>query len=74
MAGTIAQYYTLAKPGIIRGNVLTTIAAFLFAWRWHFSSVALIEHFLALFIATNLGIALVIGSACVFNNYLRPQH
>jgi protoheme IX farnesyltransferase len=67
---SIAEYYKLAKPGIIYGNVLTTVAAFLFAWRWHFNSSALFEHFIFLFIATNLGIAFVIGSACVFNNYL----
>jgi protoheme IX farnesyltransferase len=60
------QYYKLTKPGIIYGNVTTTIAAFLFAWRWHGFSVGVVE----LFLATVVGIGLVIGSACVFNNWL----
>lgn len=55
-------YYQLAKPGIVYGNVFTTLAAFLFASRWSFSWV--------LFFATVFGIGLVIASACVFNNYL----
>ena len=58
---TIKNYYNLAKPGIVYGNVFTTLAAFLFASRWHFSGV--------LFFATLVGIAFVIASACVFNNY-----
>src|ERR1700690_3354562 len=57
----LKKYYQLAKPGIVYGNVFTTIAAFLFASRWHFT--------LLLFAATVIGIALVIASACVFNNY-----
>ena len=56
------QYYALPKPGIIYGNTMTTIAAFLFATKWHFGW--------ALFLAPVLGIALVIASACVFNNYI----
>lgn len=55
-------YYRLAKPGIIYGNTMTTVAAFLFASRWHLD--------ITLFLATIVGIAGVIGSACVFNNYL----
>lgn len=58
----LRDYYRLAKPGIVYGNTMTTLAAFLFASRWIFS--------LGLFLSTILGIALVIGSACVFNNYL----
>ncbi len=58
----IKTYYHLAKPGIVYGNVFTTLAAFLFASHWHFALVP--------FAATMLGIALVIGSACVSNNYL----
>lgn len=60
------EYYQLAKPGIIYGNVFTTIAAFFFASRWHFVGMPSLE----LFFATVIGIALVIGSAGVFNNYL----
>jgi protoheme IX farnesyltransferase len=58
----LKKYYQLTKPGIVYGNVFTTLASFLFASRWHFSSV--------LFFATLLGIAFVIASACVFNNYI----
>jgi protoheme IX farnesyltransferase len=57
----VREYYRLTKPGIVYGNVLTTLAAYLFASRWHIG----FENF----IATILGIALVIASACVFNNY-----
>lgn len=58
----IREYYRLTKPGIIYGNLLSTIAAFLFASKGHLD--------INLFLATNLGTALVIGSGCVFNNYL----
>src|ERR1700677_2937261 len=58
----VKAYYELAKPGIVYGNAFTTLAAFLFASRWHFS--------LSLLSGTLFGIALVVGSACVFNNYL----
>jgi protoheme IX farnesyltransferase len=58
----IRQYYLLAKPGIIYGNLITTVAAFLFASRWHFSPL--------FFLATVVGVGLVIGSGCVFNNYI----
>jgi protoheme IX farnesyltransferase len=61
---TIATYYRLAKPGIVYGNVLTTVAAFAFARGYTHA------HALQLFLATSVGISLVIGSACVFNNYL----
>jgi protoheme IX farnesyltransferase len=57
----IKEYYRLTKPGIVYGNVLTTLAAYLFTSRWHIG----FENF----VATILGIALVIASACVFNNY-----
>ncbi len=59
------EYYRLAKPGIVYGNTFTTIAAFLFASGWHFTSALVV-----IFIATVIGIAFVIGSACVLNNYL----
>jgi protoheme IX farnesyltransferase len=58
----IKNYYNLTKPGIIYGNAVTTIAGFLLASKGLFS--------LTLFIATLFGIAFVIGSACVFNNYI----
>lgn len=56
------NYYLLAKPGIIYGNAVTTIAGFLLASKGHFNS--------GLFLATLFGISLVIGSAAVFNNFI----
>jgi protoheme IX farnesyltransferase len=58
----IGDYYQLAKPGIIYGNLLTAAAGFLLACRWHIH--------LELLISTLLGIGLIIGSACVANNYI----
>ncbi len=50
--GTIKDFYKLAKRGIVYGNVITTIAAFIFATRWHFNEL----HSLWLFLATVVGI------------------
>ncbi len=61
----IKEYYTLAKPGIIYGNIFTTVASFLFAAEWHFSLALL-----GVMLATVFGIGLVIASGCVFNNYI----
>lgn len=57
----LKAYYTLTKPGIIRGNVLTAIAGFLFASQGSVAWVGLV-YLLA-------GVILVIASACVMNNY-----
>ncbi len=61
----IQNYYRLAKPGIVYGNTFTTIAGFLFASRFLFNAEVWV-----LFITTTVGIAFVIASAAVFNNYL----
>lgn len=58
----IKIYYRLAKPGIVYGNTLTTIAAFLFASAWQGS--------VFLFLATVVGIIGTIASAAVCNNYI----
>lgn len=58
----LGAYYRLAKPGIVYGNVLSAVAGFLLASRGHIAYW--------LFIALVVGIALVIASACVINNYL----
>lgn len=56
------KYYWLTKPGIVYGNVISAAAGFLFAAHRHVD--------LPLFFEMLLGIALVIASACVTNNYL----
>lgn len=56
------SYYFLTKPGIVYGNALSAVAGFFLATKSTFNPL--------LFIATLLGISLVIASACVFNNYL----
>lgn len=56
------NYYLLTKPGIVLGNLITVAAGFLLASKGVF-------HF-ALFLATLLGLALIMASACVFNNLI----
>jgi heme o synthase len=58
----LKAYYYLTKPGIIRGNAVTAAAGFLLAAHGHISW--------GLFVAMLVGLSLVIGSACVFNNYI----
>ncbi len=60
----IKKYYSLTKPGVLYGNVLTTVAGFLLA-AGYFKAFDL-----KLFIATVVGTTFVIASACVLNNYL----
>lgn len=55
-------YYRLTKPGIIYGNLLSAGAGFFVAAQKHL--------YPGLFLATLAGIALVIASACVVNNYV----
>lgn len=55
-------YYRLTKPGIIYGNLLTAVAAFLFACKWGIN--------FGLFVAMAVGLSLVIASGCVTNNVL----
>ncbi len=59
---SIREYIQLTKPGIIRGNLLSALAGFLFASHWNIDVVKLVFML--------LGLALVIASGCVFNNYL----
>ncbi len=58
----IKIYYTLTKPGIILGNVITATAGFMLASKGHIN--------VWLLFAALLGLSFVIGSACVFNNYI----
>ncbi len=61
---TIRQYYSLAKPGVLYGNVITGVAGFLLA------SSAARTFDAGLFIAAIGGMTLIIGAACVLNNVL----
>ncbi len=61
----IKTYYLLTKPGIILGNLVTTIGGFALASKGHFD--------FPLFLLTLLGLGLTIASACVFNNYLDQE-
>ncbi len=56
------NYYLLMKPGIILGNLITLVAGYLLA------SKGKIHPWL--FLATLIGLSLIIGSACAFNNYI----
>jgi protoheme IX farnesyltransferase len=59
---TIKTYYSLVKPGVLYGNVITGAAGFLLASQRHVN--------IWLFIALSIGMTLVIASACVLNNFL----
>lgn len=60
----LRAYYQLVKPGVMYGNVLTGIAGYLFA-AGHFGEFSWVE-----FLATIVGMTLVVSAACVLNNYL----
>lgn len=60
--GRLKAYYTLTKPGIIYGNVLTAMAGFFLAANGTIQ--------LALLLALVVGLSLVIASACVLNNII----
>jgi heme o synthase len=57
--------YELAKPGLVYGNLITTAAGFLLGAR-----VAGPPVDLSLLLSTLAGIAFVMASGCVFNNYI----
>ncbi len=60
----IKKYYSLTKPHVTYGNVLTTAAGF-------FLAAGYFKTFNPwLFLVTIVGTTLVIASACVLNNYL----
>lgn len=56
------NYYLLTKPKIVMGNLVTLVAGFLLASKGTFD--------IPLFLQTFLGLALIMASACVFNNYI----
>jgi len=59
------DYYDLAKPGLVYGNIVTVVAGFLLGVRVSSASVNG-----AVLAATIAGIFLVMASGCVFNNYI----
>lgn len=56
------NYYLLTKPGILMGNLFTLAAGFILG------SQGSID--IGLFLATFVGLGLVMASGCVFNNYI----
>ncbi|MDN3506692.1 MAG: heme o synthase [Simkaniaceae bacterium] len=56
------NYSLLTKPGIIMGNLITTAGGFALASKGNFSFL--------LFLATLLGLGLLIASSCVCNNLI----
>jgi len=58
----IKEYYALAKPGLVLGNLLTVVAGFALGAQGHID--------LMLLTVTALGISLVMASGCVFNNFI----
>ena len=56
------QYLQVTKPGIIFGNLISVIGGFLLASKGSLDD--------PLFIATMVGVSLVVASGCVFNNYI----
>ncbi len=60
----LKDYYYLTKPGIVRGNLITAAAGYLFASK-DYDNFSLVSLILSL-----VGIILVISSGCVFNNVL----
>lgn len=59
---TLRRYYYLTKPGIVYGNAIHVVVGFLLAFRFglHWTT----------FFGVFFGVALVIASACVANNYM----
>ena len=56
----LKKYFLIAKPGIIMGNSINAIAGFLLASKGQCN--------LWLLFTTLLGLGLVVGSGCIFNN------
>ncbi|AIR68923.1 MULTISPECIES: heme o synthase [Dickeya] len=58
----IKQYLQVTKPGIIFGNLISVIGGFLLAAKGTINY--------PLFVATLIGVSLVVASGCVFNNVI----
>ncbi len=57
----IKDYYELMKPGLVYGNLVPMVAGFALGSQWRFD--------FALLGSAAIGLALVMASGCVFNNY-----
>ncbi|MCY3974620.1 MAG: heme o synthase [Simkaniaceae bacterium] len=62
---TFKSYLVATKPGIIMGNAVTAASGYMLATRGRCN--------VTLFLAMMEGVALVIASACVFNNYIDKE-
>lgn len=62
MLESIKRYYSLTKPGVLYGNALTVAAGYFLASQGQIN--------IWLFLAVFIGSSLIIGAACVLNNYL----
>lgn len=62
VAAQARAYISLVKPGIIMGNAITAAGGFALASRGNING--------GLFAAALTGLALIIASACAFNNYI----
>jgi len=60
MSAVIRKYILITKPGIILGNLVSVAGGFFLASRGHID--------MGMLLATIIGVSLVIGSGCVFNN------
>lgn len=58
----IKSFLSLIKPGIIFGNAITAAGGFALASKGHFN--------IGLFLIALMGLSLIIGSGCAFNNYI----
>jgi len=56
------HYFQLTKPGIIFGNLITLTGGYFLAARGSFDPL--------LFLATAIGVSLIVASGCVFNNFI----
>ena len=58
----LKNFYSVTKPGIIYGNLITVAGGFFLASRG--------DIHLGLFLVTILGISLIVASGCVYNNVI----
>ena len=58
----VRLYYQLTKPGIVYSNVMTAVAGYVFASRWHVQVPVLF--------GLAAGTGLIIAASCVLNNYI----